>query len=615
MKVNRTRNRGARITSKLNIPKDYHWKCLGALVQDLKAYLSSNDLEKIQGIIRSRDFAAYLKLDDVWGLRSINLEHDPQFTHVKARYAVSSLLKKYLPGTDKHLKQAALDKFLAAEERCKLFNDELCSYLTDGTIRYNRHLLAYMKGFLQQLLGDQVPVRDIVEEAKHGPGANLDTQNGDVSIFSKYVNFPYSCTPGSVGYAIYMIQTDERWFRALKTFYMHAKSCDEANIDWVEFWDYFLSVVDYNRITFVPKNAKTMRSIAIEPALNIMLQLGVDKFIRRRLKRWGIDLDSQESNRQLSRVGSKWGIYATIDLSAASDTISLALCKEILPIEWYDFLIALRAPKGQLKLDGNSTQVITYEKISSMGNGYTFVLESAIFAAVVHAVHKMKNQPIYFGINAAVFGDDIIVRGDMYEDVESALEVCGFQLNREKSFNTGPIRESCGMDWFQGLSIRPLFLSEPPSSLQEIFVDYNRGKRFLDLLFGIKDSKFCSTILQWIPKELQFEGPYSDEVFDSWLHSDRIPVPFPGGYRFRRLLRIPKKRTFSSASQYGYRFFHMLCHNLRSGEKPRFYELKRIKMQKGSRFTVDSREFIVKQKPADSTYWQSAYTLSLPFAG
>jgi len=62
-----------------------------------------------------------------------------------------------------------------------------------------------------------------------------------------------------------------------------------------------------------------------------------------------------------------------------------------------------------------------------------------------------------------VYGDDIIVPSESYDMVSWALECFGFQVNPEKSFSTGPFRESCGTDAFAGTNVRPIFVDRPRS--------------------------------------------------------------------------------------------------------------------------------------------------------
>ena len=114
--------------------------------------------------------------------------------------------------------------------------------------------------------------------------------------------------------------------------------CTEGLLPWVHTlskWsgrDFATVPVLGNLVTTVPKNAKTDRIIAIEPDWNSFFQLGLGAAIRSRLQRVGLLLDTaQAENRRLALIGSETGEYATIDLKAASDTVSLGLCELLLP--------------------------------------------------------------------------------------------------------------------------------------------------------------------------------------------------------------------------------------------------------------------------------------------
>jgi hypothetical protein len=604
MKDKKQNDRGSRVDTRVKVSKQYHWKLLTALVDDLKGYLSPEDVELLTLIIRTRDLAAYLLLDDCWGLQSIGpCSEDADFQKLKARYQVASLLKKYLPEKDTFLDSLALEKFMQAEEVCARYNRENHKRLSWGKTDFAIDVFTYARSFLLKLLGTSVPMREVCDGSRHGPGSNLDTKNGLCGSFDKYHNWPYSCTRSAVGYARVMIQRDKRWLGALYESYRERNKIPQHYpIDNEAFWESTFNLVDHNRVTFVPKNAKISRSIAIEPAMNLMLQLGVDGVIRKRLKRWGIDLDDQGINQRLARLGAVTGGLATLDLSAASDSISMKVCELLLPADWYLFLCKLRAPSGLLS-DGSLLQ---YEKMSSMGNGYTFALESAIFAAIIYAVFKTNGRKPKFGFDSAVFGDDLIVPTELFESVTAGLNLAGFTVNAPKSFNKGPVRESCGSDWFHGLSIRPVFLSTPPVTVQDLFVDFNRLKRSLDLRFGIVEPECCKLILSWVPKQFLLWGPFSDEVFDSWLHTDIEGVWSKGFYRFARLLKQPKQVQRVHYSDF---LFRKLMHNLKDAPPRRFFEKR---LASGSRFTVIAKGFTVRQKPATSSKWLEVYREDLP---
>jgi hypothetical protein len=100
---------------------------------------------------------------------------------------------------------------------------------------------------------------------------------------------------------------------------------------------------------------------------------------------------------------------------------------------------------------------VKLEKFSSMGNGYTFELETTIFAAIAMAVMP---ESVVAEVDVFVYGDDIIVPKEHAEDVLAALKFCGFTPNKRKTFVEGPFRESCGGDSFLGAGVRPYYLKD-----------------------------------------------------------------------------------------------------------------------------------------------------------
>jgi len=184
----------------------------------------------------------------------------------------------------------------------------------------------------------------------------------------------------------------------------------------------------------------------------MFLQLGLGKMLRRRLKRYGIDLNDQSRNREMARLGSIDQRFCTIDLSSASDTISYEVVRSILPEDWFVYFDTTRCEKSLIDVGAHKGEVVTNQKFSSMGNGFTFELESLIFYCVVlAAIYKRPGEEC-----VSVFGDDIIAENKDYERIAIALEACGFSVNQDKSFYRGPFRESCGGNFINGYDITPL---------------------------------------------------------------------------------------------------------------------------------------------------------------
>lgn len=214
-----------------------------------------------------------------------------------------------------------------------------------------------------------------------------------------------------------------------------------------------IDVVTGSTLQFVPKDARAHRSIAVEPSMNLYLQRGIGQSIATKLRRrWNLNLQSQTRNQRLARLGSLDNSYATIDLSSASDTISYALVERILPPDWFALMNSVRCSFTTYKGEN-----LFLNKWSSMGNGYTFELETAIFAA---AVRSVISENAWYNNEWAVYGDDIIVPTCDAQEVCRLLLYLGFSLNTKKTFLDGPFRESCGADFFLGRPVRPFYLKK-----------------------------------------------------------------------------------------------------------------------------------------------------------
>lgn len=596
------------------LPQDYPWKVLSHLTEDLKYLFDEGEYKRITEIVRKRDFSAYLSLSEEWDAQS-KRSTESSIAVMRAKTQVSSLLKKFQFKSDsKSRRSAAIEKFLTAEQACGAFNRKGRSFVfldTDSTDEAS--VFQYARQFLSKLLGEGLPHPEALTLwSRHGPGANLDTQYGSTSQYFKYSEWPYSCTLDALQEARSAIKRDERWLGALEDDYRHRYNIPKyAILDQEKFWSTVITIVPGNRICFVPKNALIDRSIAIEPSLNLYLQLGVDGFMRRRLKRWGVDLDSQAKNQELARLGSlKWedpNCYCTLDLASASDTISLRCCAALLPQEWYNYLIRIRSPLGEL--DGN---FIVYDKISSMGNGFTFALETAIFTSIVYGVMKAA-QGSFVPDDIAVYGDDIIVPKQFVNQTIRCLNLAGFEINVNKSFFEGPFRESCGADWFRGLPVRAVYLTSLPTTVKGLWTDLNRLRRILSLRWMVEDSQSESYIAKYIPDLFRgYVGPISDEDFDSYRHS-----AIPNGMYDSCLWKF-KRLVVTLEPQRGNKFlFRKLMHDLRGQPQPLSIHSRSLVWRDGkltgggSRFAITRNDRVkVSASYSVADIWRTKYTES-----
>ena len=282
-----------------------------------------------------------------------------------------------------------------------------------------------------------------------GPGATVSLPRRKASTPNKFGNIKPTVTQSCLDLAISAVCRNECWVDYLTS--RHGRDPK----GWFR-------LVPGNKVVTVPKNAKTDRTIAIEPDLNMYLQKGIGGMIRRRLKTVGIDLDNQKPNQLAAQFGSISGSLGTLDLSSASDSVSLRLVEELLPPDWVDAIKASRSPRGVLP-DGS---LINYLKVSSMGNGFTFELESLIFWALLFSVNEHYGTS---GRRLLVYGDDIILPRDLQEPFMGVLEFCGFTPNLKKTHMSGPFRESCGKHYLNGVDVTPFYVKDRVDRSDRLF--------------------------------------------------------------------------------------------------------------------------------------------------
>lgn len=379
---------------------------------------------------------------------------------IDAIYArqIHGLFSKFedLPlGRDKRL--AALRTFVDAELKCfetnKSFRASRSQVVFEPDVSAVFH---YAQQKICRMLGD-VPSLDSLNFA-FGPGANTNVKGALASPRVK-LSAPLTCSSNLIPTVGGFLAEFPHWV----SLHAHASS-DSSDI---------VNVVETpGKISFVPKNAKTYRTICVEPLLNSLFQKGIGSFLKNKLLHSQIDLSDQTRNQRLARRGSDDGSLATVDLSSASDCISRELVFSLLPLDWALFLDSARTSRVDFPKDsdeailkelpnwrprvpsGDPFQGYLLEKFSSMGNGFTFELESMIFYALSYGVCKSLGLSYQ---DVSVYGDDIIIPSDAFPLLSRVLEAAGFSINTKKSFSSGPFRESCGADYLNGFDIRPFY--------------------------------------------------------------------------------------------------------------------------------------------------------------
>lgn len=391
-----------------------------------------------------------LRYDDTKALASLDIDPydytEAMYDKFRRDYQAVALLKKsefLTSASDKE--QSALDKWCEAERRCAVTNDRLRHlWYTDPGSNPTLHAkLLKARVFIERLLGKAPQWCDL--DFRFGPGATA-LHKRMITRPKKYCR-TICCTPELLPALLSGSLTGFHW-----------------NPNQV-------LCIDGNTLSFVPKTFKIDRAIAVEPDLNGYAQLGIGNAIRGRLRKH-LDLDTQaEVNSSFAECAYSEG-FATIDLSSASDTVSEALVNILLPEDWLELLDACRCRFTTYK-----SKRIMLEKYSSMGNGFTFELETLIF----YALAVVSGFP---PATTTVFGDDIIVESSDRNRLEgfiTLLNDCGFVVNLEKTFLDGLFFESCGSDYFCGKAVRPIFWKR----LEEVSDLYNIANSISELAVSL----------------------------------------------------------------------------------------------------------------------------------
>lgn len=213
-----------------------------------------------------------------------------------------------------------------------------------------------------------------------------------------------------------------------------------------------------SKVVAVPKDFRGPRIICEEPKENQFAQQGLWDILRRHihacnLTKRAINFNSTTQSRRLCYSES----YATIDLKDASDNLSLALCRVLLPDGMFVLLTRYRTRKMTVKeIQKDLASTYLSHCFATMGSALCFPIQTLVFWALslgtLIAVRDSWPRRSWKGLNLnlRVYGDDIIVPLWGADAVCQVLEDCGLVVNRNKTCLFTPVRESCGEWVFMG---------------------------------------------------------------------------------------------------------------------------------------------------------------------
>lgn len=421
-------------------------------------------------------------------------------------YMLEKLLSKY-KGFKKSVpspKDNAINGWYTVENQCQSVNDRLRKFMR-GTGYPGSDLITVIstaQHHISRILGT-FNLQKVLASCGWGPGATSDFKRG--TFRDRKMTRRMSTTREAQPFMKLLIESDPNWIEAITGYYPSGPVSLTK-----EFW----KLTEYSRFSTVPKKWDIDRIIDIQPTANGYLQKGVGHYMRQRLLRIGIDLNSQEHNQEAARKGLIEEM-ATVDLQNASDSIALELCTLFLPWDWMQYLTMLRTTHTS---GGGLKEPKKLQKISAMGNGFTFELETIVFYAITRAVCELENLPWE---DVLVYGDDIVCPNKAYDKLVYVFDYFGFQINHEKSFHDGYFRESCGRHFFRNVEVTPIYQKNLVNSPEEVIRFHNRLVRWSERTYGDpwKFEEALSTLVVYFQFLTGIERRGADKI-------PRIPLGF-----------------------------------------------------------------------------------------
>lgn len=373
------------------------------------------------------------------------------------------------------LTSAAIMDFTKYDRGLKLRMSRFSMTCSPEVFTVRRRLLKMLKNYFL----------NFNEDIDVGPGETYITSHGHTSLISKLSDIDHWTTTPNCLYDTHRLIYENRGLKAAARKHIGVISRKETAFLWSLYGKHpdpgyaifchhldkkVLKIVTGSRGTTVPKNNEKERFINIEALFPMILQRYVASAIKRCLTSEGYGLERNEKvpgsvDRQvIHRRLIRFSRYATIDFSSASDSVSMEVVENLFPKRVVNDLTRYRSSCVGIPTD------FTLNKLSSMGNGFTFETMTTLLLAACRV----------FTDDCSVFGDDVILPNAHAADFVKLARQLGFHTNNKKTFINSHFRESCGGFYCDGHGYLVSFDFNSIETYSDIIIAHNKLKTILD---------------------------------------------------------------------------------------------------------------------------------------
>jgi len=326
----------------------------------------------------------------------------------------------------------------------------------------------------------------------------------------------------------------------------------------------------------VPKSYKTARVIAEEHAYRQFHMQAIRLEIERCIERNGyvdlLDLHDQSPNQRLAWEGSFNPTYATIDLSAASDSLERAFIYSVLPlsvVRELDKYLPRYYSAMVTNKKGTHVRHVTrrMDMFCTSGSAVTFPIESIVFLAICLEVTEVCSRLTGESfVLPHVFGDDLLVDVAVYDTVVQVLEQLRFSVNTTKSFGwDSRYRESCGVEYFDGYALSSKYWPRSTVSFRNADVAATLGQ-LCSLQHALYENTvariFLTAVVRCLEPRMTSHNPgvLCDDLWEPVPQFKRAPAPYdmtkmescPYEREVHLVMKTRRKNRTSEVTAYGY---------------------------------------------------------------